>query len=210
MSNPLSCKPHTGRGPGCRITVKKKKKREKKVASYLRKMASIGFFHVTSINVKHHGQALPSWSRFVSVYQNNHNAKGKSFLILKSVLASQRAYSVHAAQEPSPKGSLKDFNQFPIFDIADLQSVLLSAIDPLKGFDLALSALAEWIEDPVVLILRLATRFEPIALRLNRKTKVMLQELCSYEGHFYPKFRGQCPEMQGRLQIESQHLCWQN
>lgn len=69
------------------------------------------------------------------------------------------------------EGSLKYFNQFPIIDMANLQSVSVSGIDLLNGFGFAFFALVESIEDPVVLILQLAMRFEPIAVRLNQTNK---------------------------------------
>lgn len=86
-----------------------------------------------------------------------------AFSVLKSVLASPRAYMLHT--KPLPKGSLKYFNQFSQTDVPNLGLLYW----PFKWIWFAFFVRFEWIKGPVVLILRSAMRFEPVNVRLNQK-----------------------------------------
>lgn len=172
MSNPLCRKPHTGRGL-CYRTIGKKEKRKLYLTSVK--------WHPSDYLCNFHGCKTP-WSSFPFMkllWSVKHKAKWKSFPILKSVLALQRAYILYTAYEPLPKG--KYFNQFPIIDIANLQSVLVSGIDPLNGFDFACSC---WVNcrpsgpNPVV---GNEIWADWCTVHLNQKTKVILQDLCPYD-----------------------------
>lgn len=162
MSNPLSWKAHTGKGLGYRIIWKKG---EKKFVSYLHETTSIRFC-ISSMKVKHHFQVFP-FSSCVGVFTRTTTKQNESLAPFQNPFYPHRGHKITAL----PKGSLKYFNQFPIIDMANLQSVSVSGIDLLNGFCFAFFALVESIEDPVVLILQLAMRFEPIAVCLNQTKK---------------------------------------
>lgn len=208
MSNPLCWKAHTGRGLGCRFIWKKG---EKKCLSHLHEATSIRF-RISSMKVKHHFQVFPS-SSCVQVFTRTTTRQKESLAPFQNPFYPHRGHKVTAL----PKGSLGYFNQLPIIDMADLQSVWVSGIDLLNGFAFAFFALVESVEDPVVLILQLAVRLEPIAGRPNqtkqnkkkKNTKVALQDLCSYDLCFYINVQESPVYRKAARKTDwCQHVCW--